>query len=175
VVCSRTVKTHLAVALALSLTMTFVACTAQTKVFTTPNSSMEPTILQGEKFAVDMEPFQPSRGDLVMFQHEGILLVKRVVGVAGDIVEGHDSQVFVNATARGEPYIQHVGKAVGSMDKFGPMKVSAGQLFVMGDNRDYSLDSRDSRFGVVATSEVKGRPVKIVLSSKPDRVGTTLR
>jgi len=131
-----------------------MSCTARTTVFTTPNSAMDPTILEGEKFTAEMHPFQPSRGDLVIFRHERILIVKRVIGTGGDVVEGHDSQVFLNGKALRESYIQHSGKAVEPLNKFGPMKVSDGQLFVMGDNRDYSLDSRDSGFGLVSVSDV---------------------
>jgi signal peptidase I len=159
----------------LALIVAFVSCTVQTKVFTNPNSSMEPTLVQGEKFTVEMQPFQASRGNLVIFQHEGILILKRVIGITGDVVEGRDSQVFVNGAVQHESYIQHVGKATGPLGKFGPVKVPAGQLFVMGDNRDYSFDSRDSRFGLASVLNVKGRPVKVVTSSNPQRVDATLR
>jgi len=159
----------------LTLMLALVSCTAQTKVFTSPNSAMEPTILEGEKFTAEMQPFRPSRGDLVIVSHEGVLLIKCVIGISGDIVEGHNAEVFVNGTALHEPYIQHIGKPVGSMDKFGPTKVPPGELFVMGDNRDYSLDSRDSRFGMVSLSDVKGRPGKVVVSPDPKRLNMTLR
>lgn len=136
---------------------------------------MEPTILQGEKFTVEMQPFQPSRGDLVVFPHDGILVVKRVIGIGGDVVEGHDSRVIVNGIAQHERYIQNIGHANGPFAKFGPTKVPNGQLFVAGDNRDYSLDSRDLRFGLVSVSDVKGKPVQVVTSSNPQRVNMVLR
>jgi signal peptidase I len=158
----------------LALVLAFVSCTVQTKVFTT-NSSMEPTILQGEKFIAEMQSFRPKRGDLVIASHQEVLLVKRVIAIGGDVVEGHDSQVLVNDTEQHEPYIQHVGKPDGSMDKFGPTKVPTAKLFVMGDNRDYSFDSRDSRFGLVSVSDVKGRPTKVVVSPDPKRLNITLR
>jgi signal peptidase I len=157
------------------LAYALASCTAQTKVFTNPSSSMEPTLLQGEKFTVEMHSFQPSRGDLVVFQHEGFLIVKRVIGIGGDIVEGRDSQVTVNGKAQHEAYIQHIGPAKGSLGEFGPAKVPDGQLFVVGDNRDYSLDSRDSQFGLVSVSDVKGKPLKVVASSNPQRVNTVLQ
>jgi signal peptidase I len=57
---------------------------------------MEPTILSGEKFTAEMKPFQPLRGDLVIFHHEGVLIVKRVIAVGGDVVEGRDLKVLLN-------------------------------------------------------------------------------
>jgi signal peptidase I len=168
-------KTCLCTIQALAVIVALVGCKAQTKVYTTPNSSMEPTLLQGEKFTAEMQPFQPSRSDLVIFRHEGILLVKRVIGISGDVVEGHNLQVFVNGKEQHEPYIQHVGNADGSLDKFGPMKVPAGQLFVMGDNRDYSFDSRDPQFGSVSVSDVTGRPIKVVVSPNPQRISKMLQ
>ena len=80
---SLVMKTCLCTIQMLAVIIAFVGCKAQTKVYTTPNSSMEPTLLQGEKFTAEIQPFQPSRGDLVIFRHEGILLVKRALGISG--------------------------------------------------------------------------------------------
>jgi signal peptidase I len=168
-------KTCLCTIQTVAVIVALVGCNAQTKVYTTPNSSMEPTLLQGEKFAAGMQPFQPSRGDLVIFRHEGIPLVERVIGISGDTVEGHNLQVFVNGKEQHEPYIQHLGNAEGTLDKFGPMRVTAGQLFVMGDNRDYSFDSRDPQFGSVSVSDVTGRPIKVVVSPDSQRVRKMLQ
>ena len=150
-----------------------VSCNGQTKAFTVPNSAMEPTIMQGEKVAVEMRPFQPSHGDVVIFEHGGQLLVKRVIGLGGDTVEGRNLQVFANGKLLDEPYVEHIGKrplGIKSLETFGPVMVPAGRLFVAGDNRDYSFDSRDPRFGVIAAADVKGKPVEIVQSTNPDRV-----
>ena len=155
-----------------------VSCTAGNKAFTLSNSAMEPTILQGETFAVEMKTFQPARGDLVIFEHEGQLLVKRVIAVNGDVVQGRDLQVFVNGKLLDEPYVEHVGKRLlnlKTLEAFGPISIPAGMLFVAGDNRDFSFDSRDPRFGPVPASAVKGRPLEILRSPNPQRVHKTLR
>ncbi len=139
---------------------------------------MEPTILQGEKLSVEMRPFQPSRGDLIIFEHEGQLLVKRVIGQSGDIVEGRNLQIFVNGKLLEESYVEHIGKrplGIKTLETFPPIKLPADKLFVAGDNRDYSFDSRDPRFGLISTAEIKGRPVAIVQSNNPQRVGKPLR
>jgi len=130
--------------------------------------------MQGEKIAADMEPFQPTHGDLVIFAHEAILVVKRVIGIPGDVVEGHDLKVFVNGKLLKEEYVEHTTKPpLGrkALETFGPILVPDGKLFVAGDNRDYSLDSRDPRFGLVEVSDVKGKAVQIVQSPTPERFG----
>jgi signal peptidase I len=135
---------------------------------------MEPTIRQGEKIAADLEPFQPTHGDLVIFVHEQILVVKRVIGIPGDVVEGHDLKVCVNGKLLEEEYVEHIAKpplGLKTLDTFGPTVVPDGKLFVAGDNRDYSFDSRDPRFGLVDASDVKGKAVQIVQSQITDRLG----
>jgi signal peptidase I len=155
-----------------------MCCQAANKVFATPNSSMEPSIRQGEKIAANMQPFQPSRGDLVIFVHDGQLVVKRVIGVAGDVVEGRDSKVFVNGKPLDEGYVQHTAKrplGLKTLETFGPTTVPNDKTFVAGDNRDYSFDSRDPRFGLVTTSDIKGKPIQIVESPSPERQGKMLK
>ncbi|HEU5232270.1 MAG TPA: signal peptidase I [Terriglobales bacterium] len=160
------------------LVLSEVSCSSQTGSFTIPNSAMEPTILQGEKVAAEMRPFQVSRGDLVIFAQEGQLFIKRVIGIGGDTLEGRNLQVFVNGKLLDEPYIEHIGKrplGLKSLETFGPVTVPAGKLFVAGDNRDYSFDSRDTRFGLISTADVKGKPLEIVQSASPDRVHKPVR
>jgi signal peptidase I len=150
-----------------------VSCSGQ-KAFTMPNSSMEPTVRKGEKFSVYDGAVRASRGDLIVFEHEGLTLIKRVIAVGGDTIEGRNNEVFLNGSAIKEPYIQHVGPPNSPLSKFGPVKVGAGQVFVAGDNRDYSLDSRTASFGVIPTTDIKGTPTEIVDSGDRTRVHTRL-
>jgi signal peptidase I len=136
---------------------------------------MEPTIFRGEKFRVEVGSFQPHVGDLVLFEHDGMLIVKRVLAVAGDVVEGRNARVFVNGKRIDEPYVQHIGKPEGPLQAFGPVRIPAGQLFVAGDNRDFSFDSRDPRFGLIHVSDVEGKPVEVMESPNPDRMHKKLR
>ncbi len=131
--------------------------------------------MKGEKFTVEMKPFQPSRGDLVVFEHDGQLILKRVIAVAGDKIQGRDNQIFVNGSLVNEPYVEHIGPPHGPLATFGPVTVPTKKVFVAGDNRDYSLDSRTSEFGLVATADIKGRPVEIVQSSDSQRVHKSLQ
>jgi signal peptidase I len=136
---------------------------------------MEPTIHKEEKFVAEMTTLEPSRGDLVIFQHERVLLVKRVIGVEGDVVEGRNLQVFVNGKLQQEPYVQHIGIRPldpRTLETFGPLTVPPGKLFVAGDNRDYSYDSRDPHHGLISHDDIRGKPIRIVWSPLRQRIGT---
>jgi signal peptidase I len=158
-----------------------VACTVgSTHVFTQPNSSMEPTLLTNEKFTADMDTLVTDtlgRGQVVILEEGGQLLLKRVIAVEGDTIEGRNLKIFLNGKLLSEPYVQHIGKRplnLSTLEAFGPVTVPRGKLFVAGDNRDYSFDSRDPRFGLVSVTQVRGKPLKIAASSIPARVGTVI-
>ena len=154
------------------------SCTAGTKVFTMPTSAMEPTIREGEKFTAQVGAVQPKRGDLVIFEHEGILQVKRVIGIAGDVLEGRNLQIWVNGKLQQEGYVEHTGKppfATKGLEMFSPVTVPVGELFVAGDNRDYSYDSRNPDFGAVTIHDLRGMPIKVVQSPVPARIGVQLK
>lgn len=151
-----------------------LSCNGQ-KVFTLPSTAMEPTILKDEKVAVEMKPFRPSRGDLVVFEHDGILIVKRVIAVPDDTIEGRNNEIFLNGSLIREPYIQHLGPSNTPLGTFGPVTIPASKVFVAGDNRDYSFDSRSPEHGLVPIGDIKGRPLKILESSNRQRVDKPLQ
>lgn len=126
------------------------------KPFTIHQVSMEPTIVDGERVLVNRLVYDfhdPRRGDVVVFHppFKGEDLVKRVVGLAGDRVEVKDGALFVNGARQTEPYLNE--QTIQGI--FPETTVPVGDVFVMGDNRNNSLDSRV--FGPVSTKAIVGR------------------
>jgi signal peptidase I len=135
--------------------------------FRIPSESMEPTLRPGDQALVDKLAGAPRFGDLVAFHapRSGDILLKRVVGVAGDTVGIEDGVLVVDGRRIHERYADP--KAIDSV-YFGPVKVRPGTVFVMGDNRANSEDSR--AFGAVSTDRIIGRAVARVWP--PGRWGT---
>ena len=156
---------------------------SQERQFTQPSSAMEPTVLEGEKFAVDTTAYRDnavSRGDVVVLKHDGLLILKRAIAVSDDTVEGRDFQIILNGKLLREDYVQHTGRnSISSQTSFlrtfNQVKVPVGHIFVMGDNRDYSDDSRDPNFGMISAKDVLGKAVRIVKSDNPRREKSTIR
>jgi signal peptidase I len=135
---------------------------------------MENTISRGDHIVVDLKHFRnshPQMGDLVIVQKDGLQIVKRVIGIGESSVEGKDGKVYVDGKALEEPYVVHTGNPPPQLTLFGPIHVPKGKLFLMGDNRDVSYDSRMPEFGLVDQSTIVGKPLYIYRSDK-DRTGT---
>jgi signal peptidase I len=134
--------------------------------FRIPSESMAPALHPGDQ-ALVTKVGTPARGDLVAFHapRTGEILLKRVVAVGGDTVGLEDGVLVVDGRQVREPYTDP--DAIDSV-YFGPVKVRPGTIFVMGDNRANSDDSRD--FGAVPTDRIIGRAVARVWP--PSRWGT---
>ena len=150
---------------------------AGVRPFGVPSTGMERTISQGDRIVVDFRQYQhakPKSRDIVVIRKDGIFFVKRVMAVAGDVIEGKDGVIVVNGSRLEEPYVQHLGNPPVQLNDFGPVNIPGGKLFLMGDNRDVSMDSRMPEFGLVSEESVEGMALYII-GSKSHRDGTDLR
>ena len=121
--------------------------------------SMNPTLQDGEYVLVSKVSYQlgvPQRGDIIVFKFPGPSeqdLIKRIVGLPGDIVEVRDGQVYVNGSGLEEPYIN--ARPLYN----GIWQVPEGELFVLGDNRNDSSDSHS--WGMLPQANVIGKAILI--------------
>jgi signal peptidase I len=132
--------------------------------YTIESSSMEPTISKGDKIIVDDSYYSRrsiADGDLVVFRHKDVVLIKRVSAIAGETIEGKDGILIRNGHPLDEPYARHLGPPISELQNFAARAVPPREIFVTGDNRDNSLDSRIAEFGAVHTSDVTGAPTYI--------------
>ena len=145
-----------------------------------PTASMEGTILVGDHILLGKFLYGPSvpftswhlptrravsRGSIIAFKFPRdtrINFLKRVAAVGGDTVEIRDDILFVNDAAVSEPYVVHARHQARAGENMAPRLVPAGQVFVLGDNRDNSDDSRD--WGNVPLANVIGEPLLVFWS-----------
>jgi signal peptidase I len=145
--------------------------------FSVPSTSMERTISQGDRIVVDFKRYRlskPKSRDIIVIHMDGLFFIKRVMAVGGDVIEGKDGAIIVNGSRLAEPYVQHLGNPPLQLNEFGPVNIPAGKLFLMGDNRDVSRDSRTPEFGLVSEESVEGMALYII-GSKSHSDGTDLR
>lgn len=120
-------------------------------------NSMEPTLKQGEVIFL-YRTKEIEAGDIVGFYYGGRVLLKRVVGVTGDQIEiNQEGTVYVNGEQLDEPYLTE--KRLGKCDIEFPCQVPEGMIFVLGDNRAVSVDSRIRGIGCVEENQIVGRAV----------------
>jgi len=141
------------------------------QAFKIPSASNEPALLVGDQVLVDKRPVarNPKRGDLIIFEYPADThkdFVKRVVAVGGDIVAMRNKNLILNGEEISEPYITHKDpKTFTRRDFIEPLTVPENSYFVMGDNRDNSLDSRF--WGFVTKDKIKGTVANIYWSWDP--------
>lgn len=142
-------------------------------------NSMAPTLLPGDRLVADMHYFPEhpaARGDLVIFRFptpEGeTLYLKRVIALPGDVISGTPETVVLNGQPLREPYVNPESQDAiyDSKATFGPLTVPASHVFLMGDNRQHSYDSR--HFGLVPVGRLVGKPLYISWSKELNRIGS---
>ena len=126
-------------------------------------TSMEPTLMNGDKIILRSIGYTPERGDVVVvdgYTRYGEPLVKRVIATGGDTIEIRDEQVYLNEELLMEPYLPE-GLKTPPYQMSGPLYIPEGYIFVMGDNRGNSHDSRSGVPGLqlVDVRNVMGKAV----------------
>ena len=117
-------------------------------------SSMTPTLQDGQ-IVVSVKSAQPNRGDIVAFYYNNKILVKRIIATAGQWVDiDENGNVYVDDQLLEEPYLSE--KALGECNLELPYQVPDGRLFVMGDHRLTSVDSRHTSVGCIAEEQIVG-------------------
>lgn len=120
-------------------------------------SSMNPTLNEKE-IVVSLKGSHFHTGDIVAFYYNNKILVKRVIANPGDWVDiDEKGVVYVNKQALDEPYVQEL--ALGDCNIELPYQVPESKIFVMGDNRATSIDSRNTSVGCVAEEQIVGKIV----------------
>jgi len=181
----------------IALLVAILVKTFLVQAFYIPSESMEPTLQVGDrvfvnKFVYDFNDI--NRGDVIVFENpnegalparqgisavlhwfgegvgfaqpEGEDYIKRVIGLPGESIEIHDHTVYVDGTPLAEPYL--TAEKRGCNNDFGPVEVPASHLFMLGDNR---CNSADSRYGLGFVSEDKVVGKAFVIIWPPSDIG----
>ena len=162
----------------IAILLAVVIRTFVVQAFKIPSGSMLPTLQIGDHLLVNKFLYwftDPQRGDVIVFrfpQDEGRDFIKRVIALPGDKVEVRGKRVYVNDKPVQESYAVHLDSSMqenphSPRDNFAPVQAPSGQLFMMGDNRDYSMDSRF--WGFLEIKKIKGKAFIIYWSWDRER------
>src|SRR5215207_3612920 len=185
-------------ALGVALLLAFFIRTFVVQAFKIPSGSMLPTLQIGDHLLVNklaygiripivgkriLQVFKPQHDDVIVFLYPADRskdYIKRVKAIAGETVEVRNKVVYINSEKIDDPHAFHDPRSRGSMNDFGPYTVPDGHVFVMGDNRENSSDSRF--WGPVPIGDIEGKAFIIYFSFwddtwKPrlERVGDIIR
>jgi signal peptidase I len=141
--------------LVIAAAIAILVVTLWTPVLQVYGKSMTPSLYSGD-IVVLMKKSEFKTGDVIAFYYNNKILIKRVIAQSGDWVDiSKDGTVKVNGKEIDEPYISE--KAYGECDLEFPYQVPNERVFVMGDHRSVSVDSRSSQIGCVAEEQIVGK------------------
>ena len=151
---NRTLRSTIAILVVVAALAVLVA-TLWMPVLRIYGKSMAPTLADGQiVISIKTNDFKP--GDITAFYHGNKLLIKRYIAGPGDWVNiDKEGNVTVNGEALDEPYVTQ--KAYGETNIELPYQVPEDRCFIIGDNRDVSLDSRNTAVGCAASDEIVGK------------------
>ncbi len=179
-------------AILLAVVIAFFIRTFVIQAYKIPSGSMKPTLLIGDHILVSKFSYgiklpiirstvipigKPKSGDIVVFiypEDRSKDFIKRLIGVPGDTIEVRNKQIFINGLPFNDTHAVHsdsivIPASVQPRDNFGPVRVPEGSIFVMGDNRDESYDSRF--WGFVNMKDILGKALIIYWSWNHDEYG----
>jgi signal peptidase I len=154
------------------------------RAYKIPSSAMEPTLMVGDHLYAGMGIYKkekPKRGDVIIFEYPidpSKDFIKRVIGIGGDRIDIEEDKVYINGKQMEDPWGHYDTKNewrknLGPVGAYEHVAVPKNHLFVLGDNRD---NSQDSRFwGFVHTKNVKGKALYIYWAKNKSRIGMEIK
>jgi signal peptidase I len=173
----KSVLREYAEALIIAVLLALVIRTFVVQAFKIPSGSMLPTLQIGDHILVNKFLYYfttPRRGDIIVFkfpQDETRDIIKRVIGLPGDTLEIRGKQIVINGVPLREPYAVFSDgpfARAGDRERLGPLVIPPGRLFVMGDNRDHSMDSRV--WGFLEEGKIKGKAFIVYFSVRSEEI-----
>jgi signal peptidase I len=151
-----------AAAIGLAVALALCVHTWVGQLVTVDGPSMQPGLYTGEKVLVGRVEYyfsQPKRGDIVLARFPGSAMnfIKRVIGLGGERISINDGAVYIDGKKLDEPYIPERIN-----DDMAEVTIPEGSVFLMGDNRNDSTDSRSQTVGPIPLSQVEGRAYALV-------------
>jgi signal peptidase I len=142
------------------IAITIIAVTKIFNVIQISGNSMENTLYSGD-ISISTPIFGYKKGDIIAFYYNNSVLIKRVIATGGDIVNIDDEgNVYVNSERLEESYVEKL--SYGNCDITFPFKVPEKELFVLGDNRESSIDSRMKAIGSVSEDKIIGKIIIVI-------------
>jgi signal peptidase I len=137
------------------IAVTIILVTRIFNVIQISGNSMEPSLYSGN-FLISTKMFGYKKGDIIAFYYNNSILVKRVIATEGDIVNiDDDGNVYVNSEKIEEDYVEKL--SYGNCNITFPYKIQDKQIFVLGDNRENSIDSRNKDIGSISEDKILGK------------------
>lgn len=144
-------------ALIIVAAVAILAATLWLSVLQLYGSSMAPTAQEGD-IVLSVKTSDFETGDIVAFYYNNKIVLRRVIGEAGDVIDiDENGTVYLNSAELEEPYLTE--KALGACNIELPYEVPEGRLFVLGDSRAEAIDSRNTAVGCVSQEQIIGKVI----------------